>query len=78
MTRSSIRICVTVLMDMSNHLALPSELRDSACRYVQSSPFVNQNDMVENKDDFVDESMMRVKEKRARDARNILIKNKKM
>ena len=55
-------------------------LHDSAYRHVHSSPSGNlhitedkQNDLEEYKDDFMDESMARVKEERAKDARNIFI-----
>ena len=55
-------------------------LHDSAYRHGHSSPSGNlhitedkQNDLEEYKDDFMDESVARVNEERAKDARNIFI-----
>ena len=55
-------------------------LHDSAYRHGHSSPSGNlhitegkQNDLEEYKDDYMDESVARVNEERAKDARNILI-----
>ena len=55
-------------------------LHDRACRHVHSFPSGNlhitedkQNDLEEYKDDFMDESVARVKEERAKDAGNIFI-----
>lgn len=55
-------------------------LHDSAYRHVHSFPSGNlhitedkQNDLEEYKDDFMDESVARVKEERAKDAGNIFI-----